>query len=286
MLDQIAESKPLYGGSWTIEKLEILEKYLDAYTTALKNQPFLLMYIDAFAGTGYVELTQEDSDATDFIRGSAARAVHVRDKQFDRLVLVESDQSRCEALEGLKEDHLGRDIRIENADANSFLNGFRQNWNQWRGVLFLDPFATQVRWSTIERIAGFNALDTWILFPVSAIARMLPTSMRPDDIAPGWCERLTAVFGDDSSRELYRESPQQTLFGDVEHERTPGVDGLVRIYKAKLAKLFGDRFLSQSRTLRNSRNVALFEFLFCVGTQSPPALRTAKGIARDILERL
>ena len=39
MLDQIAEPKPPYGGSWTIEKLEILEKYLDAYTTALKNKP-------------------------------------------------------------------------------------------------------------------------------------------------------------------------------------------------------------------------------------------------------
>ena len=39
----------------------------------------------------------------------------------------------------------------------------QSRWSQWRGVLFLDPFATQVKWSTIERIAGFNALDTWIL---------------------------------------------------------------------------------------------------------------------------
>ena len=48
-------SEPLsvnVGGKWTIDKLDILERYLDAYTTALKNQPFKLMYIDAFAGTG------------------------------------------------------------------------------------------------------------------------------------------------------------------------------------------------------------------------------------------
>ena len=286
MLDQVAEPRTRYGGSWTIEKLEILEKYLDAYTRALKNKPFDLMYIDAFAGTGYVELIQEDSDATDFMRGSAARAAHVRDKQFDRLIFVENDPRRCEELEALREEHRDRDIRIENADANAFLNNFRQNWSQWRGVLFLDPFATQVKWSTIERIAGFNALDTWILFPVSAIVRMLPTSTRPDDIAPGWGDRLTAVFGDESWRELYRESPQQTLFGDVEHERTPGVGGLVEIYKAKLARLFGDRFLSRSRTLRNSRNVPLFEFLFCVDSQSPSAIRPAKRIALHILENL
>ena len=41
-----------FGGPWTEEKLAILKKYLDTYTTVLKNQPFRLIYIDAFAGTG------------------------------------------------------------------------------------------------------------------------------------------------------------------------------------------------------------------------------------------
>ena len=58
MLDQVAEPRTRYGGSWTIEKLEILERYLDAYTRALKNKSFNLMYIDAFAGTGYLEMRQ------------------------------------------------------------------------------------------------------------------------------------------------------------------------------------------------------------------------------------
>ena len=44
-----------FGGPWTQEKLGILKKYLDAYTTALKNQQFCLLYIDAFAGAGTVE---------------------------------------------------------------------------------------------------------------------------------------------------------------------------------------------------------------------------------------
>ena len=41
-----------FGGQWTEEKLDILEGYLDAYTTVLKNQPFSLVYLDAFAGEG------------------------------------------------------------------------------------------------------------------------------------------------------------------------------------------------------------------------------------------
>lgn len=52
-----------FGGDWTEEKLKILEDYLNFYLTALKHQKFYLMYIDAFAGTGYrnqaAEATQE-----------------------------------------------------------------------------------------------------------------------------------------------------------------------------------------------------------------------------------
>ena len=58
-----------FGGAWTEEKLQILERYLDAYTTALKNKPFNLVYIDAFAGVGEIDL-QEDREAVDFLRGS------------------------------------------------------------------------------------------------------------------------------------------------------------------------------------------------------------------------
>ena len=42
-----------FGGAWTDEKLQVLEGYLSAYTTALKNTSFRKGYIDAFAGTGY-----------------------------------------------------------------------------------------------------------------------------------------------------------------------------------------------------------------------------------------
>ena len=284
MLNQLAEPKNRWGGEWTREKLDILERYLDAYTTALKNQSFKLMYVDAFAGTGHVELVKYDSDAIEFIQGSAVRAAHIDDRQFDRLVFVEKDPGRCaKLLETLKEKHHRRDIRIENADANGFLRNLQPepDWNQWRGVLFLDPFATEVEWSTIERIAGFNALDTWILFPTRAIVGMLPKSKRPDD---KWVDRLTTVFGDDSWRRLYRE--KQTLFGDVEYERTPGVTGLLDIYKNKLAQAFGNRFLRQSRTLKNSKNAPLFEFLFCVGSPRPKAIKAAQRIAGHILENL
>ena len=284
MKDSIAEPRRSYGGSWTIEKLDILEKYLDAYTTALKGQPFKLAYIDAFAGTGYVELDEKDQDASSFIRGSAKRALDIKNKPFDKLIFVEKDPDRCTELENLRKEHHGRDIQIENSEANRFLKELQPNWNNWRGVLFLDPFATEVEWSTIEAIAGFNALDTWILFPVSAISRMLPTSKQPEEIDPKWAARLTKVYGDQSWRGLYRRSGQLDFFGQIYHLRTRGVKRLVSIYKENLKALFGDRFLDQSRTLKNSRNSPLFEFLFCVG--NPNGIGPAKRIAKHILKHI
>ena len=240
-MSDIGDKKfPSFGGSWTQEKLGILEHYLDAYTTALKNRSFKMVYIDAFAGTGYVEIPPQDNkDMQEFIQGSASIALDIRDKPFDRLIFVERDKARYRELKRLEEQSPQREIRIINSDANQYLMRLQEDWDQWRGVLFLDPFATEVAWSTIERIAGFKALDTWILFPVSAITRMLPRSRLPDEIDPRWATRLTTVFGDDSWRELYQERQQQSLFGEPGVERDPGSHGLLPIYQKQLRKLFG-----------------------------------------------
>ena len=110
-----------FGGPWTREKLSILQRYLDAYTTALKNQPFSLMYVDAFAGTGRVALPGKDrEDLQELIRGSAAIALNIQDKRFDRLIFVEQDSDRCSELEGLKGTHSGQCVETIRSDANQF----------------------------------------------------------------------------------------------------------------------------------------------------------------------
>ena len=68
-----------FGGDWTIEKLDILTGYLDAYLTALKNFHFKKIYIDAFAGTG--SITTRDGQRE--IAGSARLAL-LADNHFDQ----------------------------------------------------------------------------------------------------------------------------------------------------------------------------------------------------------
>ena len=285
-IDRTKESLPKFGGFWTRKKLDILEGYLDAYTTALKRKSFSLMYIDAFAGTGYIgQRQQEGENAEMFIDGSVSREIKIDDKPFDRLIFVEKDHDRCRQLENLRKSNPGRDIQIQNADANSFLvNKLRRNWKSWRGVLFLDPFATEVEWKTIQQISEIYALDTWILFPTSAVIRMLPKSIKPDDISSKRARRLTRVFGDESWRNLYSVSPQRSLFGwEEEYQRYSGSFGIIELYKNNLRELFKERFMEKSKALKNSKNSPLFEFIFCVGSSNPKAIFVAKRIAKHLL---
>ena len=93
MVETLVAQATSFGGDWTSEKLEILEKYLDAYTTALKHQRFRLIYIDAFAGSGTVDLGSGGPAVENLIRGSAERAIGIANKPFDHLVFVARTQS-------------------------------------------------------------------------------------------------------------------------------------------------------------------------------------------------
>ena len=285
-----------FGGRWTTEKLDILERYLNSYTTALKNQPFRLVYIDAFAGSGEINIGEDgvsEFDSDSFVTGSTERALRVLDRPFDQLVFVEKQTDSYDKLVELKARHPDRLIDVEQDDANTFLAGLTQHsflngpatqaYVDWRGVLFVDPFGTELEWATVQHIAGVRRLDMWLLFPVGAIGRMLPLSGHPEEVEPKWVDRLNTVFGGEHWRKLYSLSPQEELFGDQIMERERGVQGLLSIYKDRLKEAFGARFLNESRTLTNSRNSPLFEFIFCVGSPSEKAIKAAKGIARHLV---
>lgn len=273
-----------------MRKLNMLRDYLSAYTTALKNTPFKLLYIDAFAGTGMVELQTKDSlDAQKFIEGSARIAAKIDDKPFDKFIFIEQNRKRCKELEELKSELSPRNVEIQNTDANIYLKKFCDQWGAthsgWRGVLLLDPFATQVEWKTVQAVADTNALDTWILFPVSGLSRMLPRNKMPQDVDEKWAAKLTRGFGDESWKNFYHPNPQLTLFpkdDESAYRRHPGVKLIRDAYKQKLSGTFGDRLLDVTCQFPNSKNSLLFEFIFCVGNKAGICL--AHNIASHIIK--
>ena len=275
-----------FGGSWTRQKLEILERYLDGYTTALKNQGFQLIYVDAFAGEG-VWQAKSDYDLEDYgdyremvYDGSARIALKVEDRPFDRLILIEQNSSRCASLQKLRSEHPKRAITVQNEDANvalaSFCSGMR---NSERAVVFLDPFATEVRWETIEKIAETKKIDCWILFPVSAVTRMLPTDESPPQ---GWQNKLDIIFGGrEHWQSMYRPSLQPDFWGERRIGRDSGSERVADCYRERLEGVF-TKVAPTRKTLQNSKNVALFELFF--GAGNPRGAGIAVDIADHILK--
>jgi three-Cys-motif partner protein len=280
------KSEQKFGGSWTKEKLKILKKYLDSYTTALKNQRLRISYIDAFAGTGWVEISQNsDNDQRGFLEGSTKIAYDVQDKSFDKLVFIEKNAEKAETLKAQFEDQDRIDVRV--SDANQELQricatGSEEFWEKNRAVVFLDPFALEVDWATIEAISEIPVFDVWILFPVGAIRRMLPRRKLPREVDPKWELKLNAVFGDERWKSMYQTTP--SLFGD-QMESVPGTDPIAELYKEKLRTVFPG-VASKSATLRNSTESPLFEFIFAVSNPSEKAQSAALRIANHILQHI
>ena len=279
---------PSFGGTWTDQKLEILGRYLDAYTTALKSQPFQLTYVDAFAGEGtYLansDYVLEDYEGLqEFRAGSPRIALEVQDKPFDRLVFVEKDPARCASLRLLEREFPNRNIGIRNEDANSALPAFCATLgNSERAVVFLDPFATQVSWSTVEELARTQKIDCWILFPLMAIARMMPTSREPPD---SLALQLDRIFGGRNYwKELYSETPLQLslLSSEPSQQRLRGSDRIAKGYRERLESVFA-KVAPTPRTFRNSKNSPMFELFFCASNPigARPAVRIADHILRN-----
>ena len=179
---------------WTKDKLERLKKYLAGYTKALSKTPFKLAYIDAFAGTGIVdvEITEtvqtfflfgdSESETKTFIDGSAKIALK-NEPPFHKYIFVEKNQQRFNELQKLKDEfpQLADRIDVVKAEANEFVQQIcEKDWinNNRRAVMFLDPYGMQVEWSTIEAIAKTQAIDLWILFPIGSVNRLLNRDAR------------------------------------------------------------------------------------------------------------
>lgn len=287
-----------FGGNWTGDKLSRLKSYLVAYTTALKNMPFKLVYIDAFAGTGYRNMKnpedgrklllpdQAGGEAEAFHTGSARIALETHPR-FAEYYFVEQDTAKCAELEKLKTEFpdKSKDIRILNEDANEAIericSQFLKN-NKLRGVIFLDPFGMNVSWRTVEVIARTKALDMWYLFPFGVgVNRLL---MKDGNIPDAWQKRLDDIFGEPDWREIfYKREIYKDLFGPKEKIVKIGGFKEIRDYIVKRLKENFAGVVDRPLPLYSSRRNPLYLLCFAAGNEkgAPIAVR----IAEDILKK-
>lgn len=284
-----------FGGSWTTDKLDRVAQYLERYTTALKNQPFDLIYVDAFAGTGYRGGSDDNPtigslfdmpEVDELVKGSARIALEI-DPPFDQYIFIEKNRNRFEALRELKTefaDH-GKKIRLINQEANSaILDLCREtNWKKTRAVMFLDPYGMQVDWQTIEAIATTESIDLWYLFPSGmGVVRLTPHHGK---IPEAWQARLDRMLGDRGWRDVfYIESEVDDLFGNVTKDRQKATD-IARIESYLLGRMRGifAGVAKHGLPLRNSRGQCMYLLTFASGNKkgAPIALKIAQHILKN-----
>jgi three-Cys-motif partner protein len=262
----------------------------------MKSRPFRYAYIDGFAGTGYHELKTDESEGgclftelgesavAEFLDGSARMALQV-EPRFHRYVFIEKSRKKTVELEKLREQFPDKaaDIIIENAEANACLQKMcAKSWKERRAVLFIDPFGMQLSWETLVAIARTQAIDTWILFPVSAVNRLLK---RDGDIPAAWRRRLDTMFGEpdwfdvffpvDGSARLFESEA-------VVRRKAANTERIGEYFNQRLASVFAG-VAPNPYTLKNSQGAPLF--LLCFAAANPHALKPALRIAQDILKR-
>ena len=281
ILEEKMSTKQRFGGEWTIEKLDILSGYLDFYLAALKNKPFRKIYIDAFAGTGTIKVgTSEET-----IEGSAKLALNAQYK-FDKYIFIERNKRYSDELKDLVSEKfadLAQKVSIYNDDCNSKIREICEtiNWKNNRAIMFLDPYATELKWETLTIIAKTKAIDVWYLFPLSAVNRLMKNDR---EIDMSWRTRLDMILGNgDWYEEFYKVDPQMSLFDENERYIKCVNTDMLKKYICKRLKTIFPFVAENPRILYNSRRSPLFLFCFAISNNSPKAVGLALKGACHIL---
>jgi three-Cys-motif partner protein len=287
-----------FGGGWTQRKLDVLKKYLQAYTKIFKGNPrarfYSISYVDAFAGTGTLRrpalgglakfLPELQESEKEFRKGSVRRALEV-EPPFDNYVFIEKDVKKCKELEAISVDFPGRNVEIVNEDANGALLKWCRNLDpkRQRAVVFLDPFGASVKWEVIAALGRTQAVDLWVLFPYSAINRMLVRNRRPPK---AWADRLTSVFGTSEWEGRFYSTTAFRSLLDSQRVESVHKSADHRAITDFFVERLGREFVAVSNPfpMHNSNGSLLFLLFFAAANER--SAKTGLKIANDIIGKL
>lgn len=287
----------VFGGSWSVKKLECVEAYLESYLKVFKSLNWAdLWYIEAFSGDGMQGIEDKSCDEITFFEGSSLRAISLAsendqlgERTFDHFVFIEVDSIKIGTLRNriaeTYPDQLRKCHFIED-DVNKALPALLRSidWQTGRAVSFIDPCATQLKWSTLKAFEG-TCSDVWLLFPLSAIIRLLPRENLPND---GNARRLDTIFGNSDWRNIYYDPAeiQPRLFddGDQLFERHSGTQELLQYATKRFEEIFPT--VLEPGMLRNEKNSVLFALYALISNKSNAAQKVAKGIASHLIRAL
>ena len=291
-----------WGGSWTEEKLDALEKYVNAYLTIMNVQKnkygWKLIYFDGFAGSGsrnedgtqtvsdlMLDLFNDeyiDEEELNTYKGAAERVLGIKQNGFDWYCFVDKNKASSQQLEErLAPFKNEKNLVFRTSDANEQVSLLAKSLHKNKALaslVLLDPFGMQVDWASIEELKDTRT-DLWILIPTGVIVnRLLDRKCELTHI-----EKLTSFFGKDEEflkEYFYKKRKVDTLFGEteiIEKVKKP-IEKIAELYIDQLKTIF--KYVTEKPlVLYNTRNTPIFHFACASNNQ------TAITIASQIIKK-
>jgi len=252
-------------GFWTRYKLEILQRYLDAFTTATKNRSATTsVYLDLFGG----EPDNVDRDTQDPIDGSARIALNTTDPPFSHLRFFELEPNATKLHRALSVEFPDRDWRVYAGDCNDTIRealaDLRAGDAGWAPTFaFIDPNGPHYRWTTLKALAAHKGLsaktkvELWLLFPDPLFARMLPCT---GEVRPADNTAITAMYGDPQWHAIWRAKLDSKI------EPADAREEYVNLMRWRLEGTLGYRWTHQLE-IRNTGGVPLYHLIFATDAE-------------------
>lgn len=266
------------SGIWAKDKLFYLQKYIDAFETAMRGKPWRRrIYIDLFAGPGKCMI----KDGRGYFLGSSLISLTATHPFTDyyfvdtinenvnalktRSTATKIDQNRIHFLVGdanRKVFEVTDEIKKIDSD---FIAGAWPSLN----LAFLDPDGFELEWDTVVELATINRMDLIIHYSQQGVKRMADRALASD--------KETAIdkfFGDMEWRIVYRECKD-----DPTGIHRPLID----YYKAKLKTLGyvevkDDEEVWAEPLMKNRKNAPLYRLLFA--SKNPLGVKFWKSVTK------
>lgn len=272
-------------GKWSQDKLELLAKYLEAYSIIMNKQKekWLTKYYYIYAFAGSIRPRAKDEENR-YIEGSPLRALQIK-PQFDGYWFIDISSQRIERIERLKDDFCDCNIEVYHGNCNHVLCDQlipKFNSSSTRAFVFLDPYGLSIDWETITKLAKTKKCDIFINFSVMGVTRILPKEIEPKEES---IQLLDRIMGNtDWLAEIYqsRKYIQPSLFPEQNEKisslkrDTIQADELANLYCKQLKELFA--YVSKPVLMKNSTNSVLYAL--CLASHN----KTAVKITNDIFK--
>jgi three-Cys-motif partner protein len=257
-------------GPWSINKLEIMQKYAEAYGRIINTFRLHPVYIDAFSGCG----SHVDKTTGEPLEGSPLRALDVK-PGFEEFHFIDIDGDKLDALRAVVGDRA--DVFLYNEDANEALLRIipEVKYSEYkRALCVLDPYGLDVDWQVLVASAKQRTVEIFFNFSIMDINRNILRRDR-DTVSQKQYDRMMRAWGDESWKDdLF--STSSNLFGDSEK-----VDNwtVAKAFRKRLHDVAGFDYVPEPVAMKNSRNTVLYFWFFA--SQN----RTGAKIANDIFKR-